>query len=221
MPSSYGPSSSIYGPNRALDAYARRLEQGDVKVTRASAEEVMALVGEDGKVTVEEASTLEKVWETALDAKDPAEGHTRFGRELLMSYASAARNRLFAYQVNSTYTPASAWMSMMSFGFWSAPKPSYVGIDQSARPGEGRATPVDEEARERAIDRLAGPAAFQRLLDEYPAAVADVGSTYRAPTPEADVLAKYDELVAQMRAGAVDEDDPLGELRQYLEANYG
>lgn len=217
----YGPSRSPFGQNQALNAYARQIKDGDVAVTKASAEKVMELVGDDGRITVEEAETLDDLWDHALHTRsDPAGGHTPYGRELMLNYTSEAKGRLFAHQVNSSSGMSSLWARTMSFGFFDAPKPSYVGVDQSPSRHHRTTTPVDVEARQKTNEGLAGPEVFARLLKEHPAAIAEPGSTGRRALPQPEVLEKYESLRAEIDAGQVDEHDPLGELRALLQASY-
>lgn len=214
----YGPSRSPYGPNQALDQLAKRIKDGDAPINAETAQQVIDIVQEDGRVTVEEDASLKGLWETALDRKD-APDTTAWGRELLLEFVDEARGRLFAHQANRSVSPMNMWVNMVSWGMLDT-KPSYIDIDKSPRTGDTTDT-IAVEARKETIEEFAGFWKIVRLIEaEHPTALEDPGNTHQRPTLQPDVEARYQELKKDLMAGTVDENDPLAPMRSYLDANY-
>ncbi len=211
---------SAFGPNKVLDQLATELRSGARPLDRAAAEAVMTSVGADRRITVEEKATLGALRERA---SGPArEKDTEVGRTLLDEFAGRASGRLVAHQINTSVEPAfragDQWLRAVSFGLWRMPLPTYVGVDQ--RPGRAfeKSRPVADEALDGMVRRLAGRGQLEALLREFPGAAASPGHVLVGPTPKPDVEAKYQSLVADLRAGRTAENDVLADLRAYLKA---
>ncbi len=220
MTSIYGPRTSPYGKNEALEQLAKGLADGSVPANLKTAKQAIALVEEDGRITTEESQALDKVWDAALKAKPGVSGTTEYGRDLLLNFSKIARNRLFATQANMSSSPAGRMMSMWSWGMIDV-RPSSVDIDRSPLTGKTAPTP-GEEAIKTTLNDKAGKWDLIRLVEaNYPAAISDPGNTYRAPALQADVEQAYQTLRADISAGKVDEKDPLSPMKKFLAANYG
>lgn len=216
----YGPRTSPFGKNEALDALARGLKEGSVPANLETAQQAIALVEKDGRITTEEAQTLDQVWNAALATKAGVKGTTDYGRDLLLNFVQIAKARLFATQANQASSPAGMMMRMWTWGLIDT-TPSYVAIDRSPLTGKKDATP-GEAATRKTLDDKAGKWDLIRLVEaNFPTAIADPGHSYKAPALQADVEAAYQALRADITAGKVDEKDPLSPMKKFLAAHYG
>lgn len=226
----YGPTSSPYGRNAALDRLVADIKHGTRKLDAATAEEAIKLVekGDNsaGKITAEEAASLNDLFEVALKSGTAA---TPWGKELALNYAQLAQGRLFASQVNSQYTGTATWLNAMG-SLWGAfnpamafgsSKPSYVDVDKVLSQGSMRdTTPAAQAAREKTIEEMAGRGKLLDLLKKYPSTITDAGHTYKAPTLRPDVEARYQALVEDLSKGVVkNEKDPMAPIRQWLKTH--
>lgn len=218
MSTIYGPKSSPFGKNEALEQLATQLEKGEVPANLATAKEAIAIVESDGRVTTEESQALDRVWKAALEAKPGVNGASLFGRDLLLNFAHGARTRLFATQANRSVDPMSQLISMWSWGMIPA-KPSYVSTTQN--PLGGTKASVSASAFEKTLDDHAGKWKLIRFVEKnFPSAIADPGHSHQAPKLHADVEAAYQSMRKDVLAGRVDEHDPLAPMKAFLAENY-
>ena len=110
-------------------------------------------------------------------------------------------------------------MRVASFGMFGAPLPSYVGTSQ--RPGGLDSTrPVRDQAIDGVLKDLAGRSKLEKIVEKFPAAVEKPGNSHNWSQLKPEVEAKYQQIVADFKAGKGDEHDVLGPMKSFLAAKY-